>query len=369
MKPDNECAATRSEEPGNEERLSTNPHLRRLSYACIGLLVLAILAVLRVGRSLLLPLAVALLLSFVLRPIARRLAHWHLPFPVSAFLLVAVISGVIGYGIYSLGEPARQWLEEAPGSLRELQYRIEALKLPVEKVQEATEQMEKLGQVGRQDSQTVVIQEEGLDDQLLIETRQATAGILTTLLILFFLLGWGDRMYRNLVSILPHFRNQRQVVLIAQEIQSAIATYLGTITLINLGLGAAVTLMLYLMDMPNPVLWGVMTALLNYVPYLGPALTAVVLTLIALLSYPSFSEALLVPLLFLAMTSVEGYIITPLTVGSRLTLNPLLILLSLLFWFWMWGMVGALLTVPILVCIKVTMDRLQSAKPFARLLD
>jgi hypothetical protein len=164
--------------------------------------------------------------------------------------------------------------------------------------------------------------------------------------------------------VLPRFHNQRQAVLLAREMQSAIAAYPGIITLINLGLGAVVTLMLYIMGMPNPMLWGVMTALLNYVPYLGPALTVVVLTFVALLTYPTCGEALLVALLFLAITSVEGYIITPLAVSTRLTLNPLLILLSLLFWYWMWGIVGALLTVPILVCVKATLERLGEHSTF-----
>jgi predicted PurR-regulated permease PerM len=213
----------------------------------------------------------------------------------------------------------------------------------------------------------VVVEDSNLDTQLLIKTQAVAVGIFTTLVLLFFILGWGDRLYRNVVNALPHFREQRQAVLIAHEVESAITAYLATITIINMLLGIVVGGAMYLLGMPNPVLWGVMAGVNNYVPYLGPAITAAVLGFVALLSYPTVAEALLVPGVFLVITSLEGYVITPMAVGHRLTLNPMLIMLSLLFWFWMWGVVGALLTVPALVCLKVILERVDP--PVARILD
>jgi predicted PurR-regulated permease PerM len=123
------------------------------------------------------------------------------------------------------------------------------------------------------------------------------------------------------------------------------------------------------MGMPNPVLWGVMAGVNNYVPYLGSAITALVLGFVAVLSFPSLPEALLVPAVFLVITSIEGYIITPMAIGRRLTLNPLLIILSLIFWFSIWGVIGTLLTVPVLMCAKVVFERVDALNGAARILD
>lgn len=352
-----------------ERPVARDPRLKQLTLLVAGLLVVAIVAVLYAGRPILLPLAAALMLSFVLRPATRGLRRVHVPCPLSALLLVGMLGAALGYGIYSLKAPASQWLEEAPRSLHQLQARIETLKQSLDRVQAATSEVARLGQNSASGNEQVVVEGAGLDDQLLAWTRQAALGVWTTLILLFFILGWGDRVYRNLVNSLPRFSEQRRAVLIAQDVETVITSYLATITVINLLLGALVAGALYLLDMPNPVLWGVLAGLNNYVPYLGPAVTAVVLTLAALISYPTLMEALSVPAVFLIITSVEGYIVTPMTVGHRLTINPLLIFLSLMFWFFMWGVVGALLSVPMLVCIKAVLQRVEATQPLARLFD
>ncbi len=365
VSPPSQAAAERA---ARSERLHRN--LRQIRLVMVSLLVLALLAALYVGRPVLLPMAMALLLSFVLRPVVRGLARWHVPLPLSSVLLVLIIASALAVGIFSLREPASQWLLEAPRALQQLQYRIDtATEGTMEDVKAAAAQVEKLGQIGDQSEPAVILKQTGLNERLLLQTGEAVVGIFTTLILLFFILGWGERLYRNVISSLPHFHEQRQIVEIAQEIEEAISRYLATITVINLLLGIIVAVVMYLIGMPNPVLWGVVTALLNYMPYLGPAVTAVILGMVALLTYPSIGHALLVPVLFLSITSLEGYVITPMAAGTRLTLNPLLIFVSLMFWFWLWGIVGALLTVPILVCVKVTLERVGTAKSVARIID
>lgn len=357
-------------QPEQSVVVPTRPYLKPLTRAVMGLFIIALLAAMHIGKPVLLPLATALLLSFVLRPLVRVLGHIHVPPPLSSLILVLAITGILAVTAYGLADPASQWLQEAPRSLHQLQLRLEEVKQPMKQVQEATAEVEKLGNVSDDENKTkVVVDNKGLNETLLTNARQAAVGVITTLVLLFFILGWGDRLYRNVINALPRFHEQRQAVLIAQEIESSISTYLATITVINLLLGAVVAGMLHLMQMPNPVLWGVTAGLLNFLPYFGPAVTTLILTFVALLSYPTLSEALLVPAMFLLITSIEGYFVTPLAVGTRLTLNPLLIFVSVVFWYWMWGIVGALLTVPILVCIKVTLDRVDTAKPVARILD
>jgi predicted PurR-regulated permease PerM len=343
--------------------------LTGIATATGGLLAIALLGALYVGRPVLLPLATAFVLSLVLRPVARALHRLLVPFPLGALLLVGILGGALAFGIYSLKDPAEQWLDEAPRSLHQLELRMRTLKQSITQVQAATEEVAKLGSNSTEKSKEVVVKDSKLDNQLLVVTQKTAAGIFTTLVLLFFILGWGDRLYRNLVNALPHFREQRRAVVIAQKVESAITAYLATITIINLALGAVVGGAMYLMDMPNPVLWGVLAGVNNYVPYLGPAVTAVVLAFVALLSYQTIGEALMIPGVFLLITSVEGYIVTPMAVGRQFTLNPLLIMLSVLFWFALWGVVGALLTVPALVCIKVVLERTEVLQPLARILD
>ncbi|MGC1951578.1 MAG: AI-2E family transporter [Gammaproteobacteria bacterium] len=349
---------------------SPDPQLARLTMAAGALLLIAVLGVVYVGRSILLPLTFALLLSLVLRPISNALERAFVPLPVSALVLVGLLGGTLGYGIYSLKDPAAEWLEKTPHALQQLHARIQILKQPLTKIQKATEQVSKLGwDSGEKSKEVVVKKSELLDNPLVIQTRDVGAGIFTMLLLLFFILGWGKRLYRNVINALPGFREQRQMVRIAQEVESAVAIYLATITVINFGIGIVVSGAMYVMGMPNPALWGVIAALFNYVPFLGPAVTAVILFAVALLTYPSIQEALLVPVVFLSIHALESFVITPFALGTRLTINPLLIIASLVFWYWMWGIVGALLSVPILVCIKVGLDRVEAAKSWARIFD
>lgn len=338
------------------------------SLAAIGLLIVGGLLALHLGRVILMPLATALLLSLVLRPILRRLDAWHVPHPVSAFALVLAITAAVVTAVYGLKDPASQWLREAPSSLRQLEYRMGDVKESIAEVREATKQVEELSQVGDTPPPVVVVEEQDLPSQIFIELRQAAMGVFMALLMLFFILGWGRQFYRNLVLAQPKFASRRAVVAIADDIQHFVATYLATITLINIGLGAVVAAVLYLLGMPNPILWGVLAAMLNYIPYLGPTVMALVLAFVALMTYPTLGEALLIPAVFLAITSLEGYIITPLAVGSRLSLNPLVIFVSLVFWFWMWGIIGGLLTVPLLVCIKVVVKHVADER-VARILE
>lgn len=336
----------------------------------IGLFVLAVLAALYASKMFILPIALALLISFVFRPFVRALASVHIPQPLSALIVVTSIFGAITFGIYSLADPAQQWIEEAPGSLRQLRYRVDEWRQPVDDAREATKQMDMMQNMnGESANQEVVVKEKGLDSYIFTYTTQTAVALFTTLVLLFFILGWGERLYRNLVNAQSRFANQRQIVQIVQDIEESVSSYLRAITVINIILGVIVGMTLYYFDVPNAALWAVITACLNYVPYLGPAVTACIIAFVCLLTFDSLGKIALIPGVFLAITTLEGYFITPMAIGRRLTLNPLIIFLSLILWFALWGFVGAILTVPILICVKVTLERIESTKPFAAILD
>ncbi|GIV57743.1 MAG: hypothetical protein KatS3mg042_0656 [Rhodothermaceae bacterium] len=176
----------------------------------------------------------------------------------------------------------------------------------------------------------------------------------------YFLLAGGDRFLRRLVETLPLLRHKRNAVAIIRRIEQELSRYFLLVTLVNAGLGGAVAGVLYLLDMPNPLLWGVLAGVLNYVPYLGGLVGILVIGLVALVSFDTLGEALLPPLAYLMLNTMEAYAITPALLGRRLRLNPVAILVSIVFWGWIWGVAGAILAVPLLVSFKIICDNVRA---------
>jgi predicted PurR-regulated permease PerM len=185
----------------------------------------------------------------------------------------------------------------------------------------------------------------------------ATVGAVT--ILLYFLLASGDLFLLKLVRVLPRFEDKKIAVTIVHEVRHDVSHYLLTITLINIGLGVATGIAMFWLGMPNPLLWGVMAASFNFIPYLGAMASAIILTLVALLTFDELGRILLVPGVFLVLTSLEGGFVTPAIVGRRLTLNPVAIFVWLTFWGWLWGVPGMLLAVPMLAILKIVCDHVQ----------
>ena len=158
---------------------------------------------------------------------------------------------------------------------------------------------------------------------------------------------------------MPTFKDKRSAVEIIRGIEDHISYYLFTVTLINIGLGLSIALALYLLGMPNPLLWGTLATILNFIPYLGAITGGLLVLVVAAITFESLELVLLAPGIYLSLTSLEGSFITPLILGQRLTLNPIVIFVSLIFWGWLWGIAGALIAVPMLVCFKILCDRIE----------
>jgi predicted PurR-regulated permease PerM len=186
--------------------------------------------------------------------------------------------------------------------------------------------------------------------------------------MLFFLLASGDLFMRKLIRVLPRVEDRKRAVEIARQVEEEVGRYLGTVTMMNLGIGTAVWISMALLGMPNPLLWGVMVFVSNFVPYLGSILCYVVIAVVGFLTFDTLGRCLLPLGVYLLLNFAEAYVVTPLVLGRRLTLNPVVLFLSLTFWGFLWGIPGAVLAVPIMVVFKIFCDHIEPLAPIGEFL-
>ena len=338
------------------------------SIALTGLFVLAVFYTVYFMRSILLPIILAVLLSYLLRPIVRGLAHLKIPLPVgSAFVLIGLLA-LVGYGISALATPAAGWLQKAPEGLTALQHKLMPVKKTVAQVTQATGEIEKLASTNAE-TKAVELKRHPISEMFFTRTPEFISSAVLSVILLYFLLVHDQVFIAKLIKLLPTLSDKKTAVGIAHDIESHVSRYLLTITAINACLGLAVGTAVGLLGLRNPVMWGVMVALLNFVPYLGALTGIVCMTIGAVLSFDSLGYALIFPAVYLALGTLEGSFITPWVMGRALTLNPVMILLSLTFWGWMWGIVGIILAVPILAAFKIFCGHIKPMEPLAEFLS
>jgi predicted PurR-regulated permease PerM len=340
------------------------------SLALTGLFILAVFYTIYFMRAVLLPLVLALLLSYLFRPIVRALARVHISPLIGAALILLGLVGTIGYGIYSLATPAAGWLAGAPYSLHQLQSKLMPLKKPMQSVAKASDEVAKLTAPDNPPAKTTVeVKSHSLSDILYVQTPEFVVSAVTLLILLYFLLAYDGVFLAKLIKLLPTLSDKKRAVSIANDIASHISRYLLTITVINVCLGIAVGTTVGFLGLRNPIMWGVMVALLNFIPYLGALTGIICMTLGAVLSYDSLTYALIFPATYLVLATLEGNFITPWVMGRSLTLNPVIVLLSLVFWGWMWGIAGVILAVPILAAFKIFCANIKPMEPLAEFLS
>ena len=334
-----------------------------------GLFVLALLAAAYVAREIILPLVFAIVLKLLLQPAFRILERLHVPPIIAALLLILALFGtVVGLGT-AISSPARTWAAKLPEGIPRLQERLSFMREPVDTLQRFLRQVEDFGETGPPLTVAAPAQGPTLLSKLFTGTRNFASGFFTTVLFLFFLLMSGDIFLHRLVEIMPRFRSKRQVVDIAQQIESDISAYLVRITIMNAAVGIATALAMWFTGVGDPILWGTVAFLLNYVPILGTALGVLIFLLAGLLTHDILWQALLPAGLYLGFHLIEGETVTPLLLARRFTLNPVLVIISLVFWFWMWGIPGVILSMPMLAITKIICDRLQPLAAFGHFLE
>ncbi|MEO7039290.1 MAG: AI-2E family transporter [Gemmatimonadaceae bacterium] len=354
---------------GSMEGVEAQPAVRSL--AAILLAVIAVFYTLYFARAFFLPVAFGLLLNLLLSPFVRTLKRAHIPYPVGAAIVVLSIVAAVGIGGYFLSDPAQQWLTKAPQTLAAANIKIRKLRRPMEQVSKSADQMARAATTGSSSAprpQEVTLAGPTVMDRFVEGSAVFLAGTLETLVLLYFLLASGDLFLQKLTKMLPEFRDKKKAVAIARETETSISMYLSTVALINVLEGGLITLIMWALGMPNPVLWGVLVLFLEFIPYLGALVMVGVLTLAALSTFDSVGHIVAVPASYLVVNLLQAYVLTPLLLGKRLTLNPVAILIGLILMWEIWGVAGAFIAVPLLATFKILCDHIETLAPVGEFL-
>lgn len=339
-------------------------------WAMIGVFFLAAVAALRIASSLVLPVILAGLLALLLAPAVTWLSQRRFPPALAAGLVMLTLIFVVGSSVSLLAGPAIAWLDRAPETLAEVQYKIRRLTEPIEQLQETAQKVEEAAKGGGKveaSGATGQAAPGGLFAKISGTTASFAGALVAVVFLSFFLLATAHRIREKVDGMLPPAR-RKQVREAMGEIQEQMSRYLTVSTSINLGVGVITWGLMKLVGMPNPALWGVVAGVTNFIPYLGALVTIGVILVAGLVSFDEPRRAFLAAGLFIVVNMLEGNVVTPTLLGRRLPLNPVAIFGGLMFWGWLWGVTGAILAVPLTACIKVAADRIEPIKPIGVLL-
>lgn len=330
------------------------------SVALSGIFLLLVLCALKLASSFFIPVVLALLLSFLFASVIRGLRRLYVPPFLGSALIILALLGGIGFGIYQLASPAREWMVKLPQTLRQLDHKLKDIRQSVREVTKASQEVDRFTNLdGASKAQKVEASRPGIGESLLAPTQGFLVGAGTVFVLLFFLLASGDLFLRKLVTVLPHLHDKKIAVEITRQIERDVSTYLLAISAINLVFGMAIGAAMWLLGLPNPVLWGVMAGFLHFIPFLGALVGISIVTVVAAMTFDGLGAVLAVPAVYFALNVVEEYVILPLVIGKRLLLNPVVVFLWLIFWGWMWSVPGALMAVPLLVVVKIVCDHVE----------
>jgi predicted PurR-regulated permease PerM len=334
---------------------------RLVHFALIGIFLLAFVYALYFARDFFMPVLLAFLMALTLSPVVRLLAKRGVPAFASATLLVLVTFVAVGVTGYLLSGPVVELVSNLPSIGRAVTERLSEIRRPFDHLLSVFRQVDRMTEVVEEPGiSRVVLAQPGVVSQAAGTLLSAGTSLAIVFVLSLFLLASGTMFYEKVIQSFATLSQKKRALRIMYDVEREISRYLLTITLINVGLGLAVGLGLWALGMPNPLLWGVAAGLLNFLPYIGAVLSVVAVAAIALVSFDSLSYALVPPAYVLLCNIVEGNVVTPFVVGRRLELNAVAIFIAVAFWSWLWGFVGALIAVPLLVAVKVFCDHFES---------
>ena len=341
---------------------------RRTNRLLAGILLVLVGASFYAAAAFFMPVVLALLLALTLSPLVRWMHRRGMGEGLAAALVVLMLTLGIGSTFAALGTPFIDLVDNAPKMAAEVREKFEQIREPLETVTDVADQVDDATS-GGSSVQQVTVQQPGILSQvagsaLSIATTTAIVVILT-----LFMLASGDHFSEQIVKSFGTLTDKKRALRTVRDIEGEISRYLLTITIINACLGLAVGTAMWLLGMPTPVLWGVLAALVNFLPYIGSLGGIAIVAVVSLATFPTVGEAILPPLAYFACTAVEGQFVTPTIVGKRLRINTVAVFLAVAFWSFLWSIPGALMAVPILVFLKVLCDNVESLHGIGRFLS
>jgi predicted PurR-regulated permease PerM len=319
----------------------------------IGIFVILFIAALYFGRPVLLPATSAFVVTMMLGPLSAKADRLGIPAIVTAIVLWLLVV-VVFYGLMALlAAPAVDWIQKAPEIGKNIQLKLHALDAPLTALQNLRDTL-----LPSSDKGGIGVDIISFVQPVMSIVAPGVGQMLIFFGTLFFILLGRNELRRSIVAFFENREAKLRALKIMNDIEHNLTGYLSLVSVINICIGIASGVIAWVTGMPDPLAWAVLGFLLNYIAYIGALIMEASLFLVGLVTFPSLTHALLPPLLYFAVATLEGHFITPSLVGHRLTLNPLAVVLSLVFWTWLWGPVGAFLSAPLLIIGLVAVGHL-----------
>ncbi|RWD74089.1 AI-2E family transporter [Mesorhizobium sp.] len=359
--------ASAAESP--DPRADARADIRLMRSLVIGIFILMTAAALYFARAFFMPVMLAFLLALTLTPIVRFLRKHGIPEVVSATLLVLLSIFIFTAAGYLLSGPIIDLINNSYSIGQQLTERLAPFRRPLERMMDLAHQLEALTETSQEPGlQRVAVAPSGILSTAASNILEAGTAITIVFVLSLFLLASGTLFYEKIVQSFASMTQKKRALRVVYDVEREISHYLLTVSIINVSLGTVIGLGLWGLGMPNPLVWGAMAALLNFLPYVGALMTVLIVAVIALISFDTIAYALLAPAFVVLCDIIEGQFVTPMVVGRRLEINAVAIFIAIAFWSWLWGFVGALMAVPLLVVIKVFCDHFESLSPFGNFL-
>ena len=332
-------------------------------------------AALALGREFFIPIALALCFQALLTPVVRQLGRLRLPAPAGAAIVVLGALAVFGIGGWALSAPIGAWVDKAPANIATARRKLRELGRPLDRMTAAASgtPAPRAAPPAAPNAPPAPPSAPGpavpsLFAQLLGHATTLVAVLLEVIVLVYLMLAAGNMLFRKLVKLLPAPDDLRTATDIMNRTESIVASYLAVTALINVGQGIAVGLAMWAIGMPDPLIWGLMTFVLEFIPYLGGAINVGLLLISGFSVFSGLGEVLLAPAIYLVISTLQNNVISPYAYGNRLKLNPLAVMIFVLFWWFIWGIPGAFLAIPIAATLKVLGDQVPQMSPLGELL-
>jgi len=343
----------------------------RTSVAIRVLVAIHCIVLLYFAHAAFIPVALAMLFALVLSSPVEALHRKGLPRSLSAVLILFSVVGVAAVAVTLLRAPAQEWLDAAPRTARIIEQKFRPTADVLHQIDAVTDRAGRLthGESTETTSPSRVTLVPAEAGGFLLETRAVIFATVTVLVLTLFLLAGGPPVLARMTAALASDAQATQFLKVIGAVRSEVGRYYATIAGINFGLAVATALVMWALGMPNPILWGVVAGVLNFMPYVGSALTLVILTVVAFVSFDGIGGIFAVSISYLGLATLEGQVVQPLLVGQRLELNPIIVFLALWFGGWLWGIAGIVIAVPALVTLKVVAEHSERGSPLVAFLS